>query len=1163
MILRLGGTRIMVEATLRNKAKENFKYKTILSEVEKAVESVKHHLNQITTQMINYDIHDKSHSEEVLDIIGQLLGDRCETLSFYELLLIYLSAYMHDSAMALPQWEYLLLQAIEGTNECKDNTLDFTICNDFRPIHMFAEAKQIITKNKDKLYGEFDTVSKFIFADENEAMLIEGLAELMCSYEQFRNRYARELKKSMNTVAEFIKYSKLLRMEFIRSTHHLRVEKNIHNLKKVLAPVLGNVDAESLLEQLTVICRSHCENVSYLTSKTCKYQMLDKQENNVCFIAQLLRLGDVIHFNSLRAPMSLYAEKRITDEISMMHWKAKFNELNYKIERKDGKVFISFSAYCRTPEEYYFIQDYMDWIDCEITNYYLLKNVWDKSNISNVEKYNLCIERNVDRTNILADKQKFVPDRNMKFVLEQSQILNLLTGIQLYKDKYLCLREIYQNAYDATKCMIAENNKRGIHTNYSIIFGIGEDILNGRSRKYIYCLDQGIGMDEYVIRNYLLNIGKSYYKSKDFAEKNVEWRNEVKPISQFGIGLLSGYMIADCIGVVTKSYVEDSKVISFMLEGVNEHFYYVNASREDTELLGEHGTIIKLYLKDCEQTIYNYKLKKYPLMLLTQDMNKFDKWDLGENCRYHLLYLVSKNIGIEMNDIEVYVRDDADDLNRIISRTTIFDYREYKDITQKDLELLWEDYHYMDGSKGVHFDAIAMREYMIDYRIVVRTSNIELFTVITLPTEVKDIWNNKILNYYGFMNARNCAVFVDGIPVESNISFDSEFREIIGRNSQGKCIINYYGEKRPVLSVDRSNIVDGLDFKEEIQTLKDELCDKLAEIVVMHISEVGATEKAELSNLILGIVLQEYPQLYNSVLKLLSQKENINLLFPDKVSERETSLRDIFEQRDIRVENIDFRKYKEFTRQIMINKMLCATKVTICQGNLVVENAIYTEPPRLKHSFSEEDNSMKFVAIRADIFDDEYSEYDLVSKYWPVVSPQLYDSLIDEYENIELHEKRTKLVSAYSNSISAIALIDPFYVDSKIGIMQPERDRFRKEILPDCVERIMNGFWLYELTNHGKIMQEEKSGRALFAFISPRDLSEGEMIFHEEFKRNNVERYKGISEGWSILFLGAIEKYIIVPGKIKVSEIIKLIPESYKKMDRWVEHYLPNGTKIE
>lgn len=52
-----------------------------------------------------------------------LLGDKLNLLSCYELILLYLSAYLHDSAMALPQWEYNVLKAVEGTEEIYDNTL--------------------------------------------------------------------------------------------------------------------------------------------------------------------------------------------------------------------------------------------------------------------------------------------------------------------------------------------------------------------------------------------------------------------------------------------------------------------------------------------------------------------------------------------------------------------------------------------------------------------------------------------------------------------------------------------------------------------------------------------------------------------------------------------------------------------------------------------------------------------------------------------------------------------------------------------------------------------------------------------------------------------------------------------------------------------------------
>ena len=62
------------------------------------------HSRQISSQMSEYDIHDERHSEKVIEIIENILGDKLQKLSFYELVLLYLSAYLHDSGMALPKW---------------------------------------------------------------------------------------------------------------------------------------------------------------------------------------------------------------------------------------------------------------------------------------------------------------------------------------------------------------------------------------------------------------------------------------------------------------------------------------------------------------------------------------------------------------------------------------------------------------------------------------------------------------------------------------------------------------------------------------------------------------------------------------------------------------------------------------------------------------------------------------------------------------------------------------------------------------------------------------------------------------------------------------------------------------------------------------------------
>lgn len=1153
---------MIIKDILERKATDNFLFQQILAKTNELLVKINHHNNQITAQMSDYDIHNEEHSEAVLNIIGLLLGDQCEKLSFYELMLIWLSAYLHDSAMALPYWELTLLQGLEGTDQYSDNTQDFRVCNDFKPAHSYVEAKNLVLYNKEKIYRSYELIKDFVFIADDEPTLIHDLAVMICEYEKFRNQYSDQLINKVNTASDYQKYNKHIRMEYIRSTHHIRVERNVNNLKKYYVSLLGNIITNELFSQLAFICRSHGESISYIMNNNCIITTLDHENINIFFIAQMLRLGDILHFEASRAPLSLLAEKGIFNEVSLRHWKAKSNELTLKIEKEKEKIRVIFTSFCKSPDNYYFIHDYIDWIDLELKHYFLLKEQWEKCEKIDTRKYDIPLETKVDRNHILADKTIFIPDRNMKFVLEQSKILELLTGIQLYKDKYLCLREIYQNAYDATKCMIAENNRKGITTDYKIQFGMGKDNIGGQEKTYIYCLDHGIGMDSYVINHYLLCVGKSYYRSKDFAENNIEWNNEVKPISQFGIGLLSGYMIADSIGVVTKSYYANSDYISFILEGVNEHSYYIPCNIEDKEKIGDHGTLVKLYLKRSESKINNKALAKYPLILLDSDQEKHKKWGLDSECEDNLLLLVSKNIGIEKRNISIWVENESQISKKLISRNEIFDYRKYDDISIQDLEILWKDSHYFDGTKDVYKAAINMREYMEDYEIYIQTENIELYALLPLPNKINETWTEKIVDYHGFVNKRRYSIFVDGIPVNDDNSLNHEFRDIIGINKQEKCLINFYGAKRPVLSVDRNNIVKMPSYENESLCLRESLAKEIARIAAEHIGKISESEKNSIADAVLSIILREYPLLFYRVMELLGKSEDLSIIFPDKLSARSFNLNEIFEKETLELAQMDFRKYKEFTTQILIYKLLNAQKIILNSGTLLVEGAKYNELPSLRHHFSEEHNSRRMVCIRADIFDEAYAEYDLISKYWPIASPQLYDAMVDEYDNIEIYPKRSKLASNCSNSVSAIAMIDPLFVDPKIGILEEKHDHFNRKKIPGNAERIQNEFWLYELSNHNKTVRENKQGMALFAFISPRKILSHEKDFVEELRQNDNERYKGITEGWSILFLGAIQKYVIVPGKTTIDGMIKHIPEYFRKMNQWIEHRLPNGTII-
>lgn len=1126
------------------------------------VENVSQHNKQIIAQMRDYDTHDKEHSEKVLEIIEDILGQNMEKLTVYELLLLYMSAYLHDSAMALPDWEYKVLKAVEGTEEYHDNTLEFTICNDYKPKHTYSEALRIIEENKDKLFC-YDTAKNYVCAKPTEDKMTESLAEFMQQYEEFRNGYITDLDKCKGSVSEYMDKSRWIRSEFIRQTHHIRAVENVESLKGKIADAIGGFYAEKFIEDLAVICRCHGENLESV------FQLPDARKDwlggtaNIQFLAMMLRLGDVIHFDSKRAPRSLYAEKQITDAVSYKHWNAKFQELQYKVQNTNGKVIICYQAYCEDPEMYYFIQDYMGWIDNEIDNYYVLKNRWEMNQSSENGQYCFNIEK-VDRTDIGYDKDQFVPDNDMKFVLNQSKILELLMGIQLYKDPFLCLREIYQNALDASKCMKAYNKKKGKTENLTIEFGIGEEDLHGKKERYIYCLDHGTGMNAYIIKNYLLHIGNSYYRSKDFAKQNTDWGYDVKPTSQFGIGLLSGYMLADKIGITTIHYEESGNALSFMMEGVNEHFYYTKPKRTEAEAIGDHGTLVKLYLKEEYRDKVNAEyIPKLPLALMSDSKKIKEYMEKGDAVEGNLLYILSQHIGIKCQDISVVVCDEDRKCHELYYSNTIFDQRNYEDIADEDIEILWKDRFYFDGSDNPYKTVIEKRDQIEDYVIKAVSENMELYSHITLPKKGIGEYDLKIYNFSEFLGNMEYSIFVDGIFIERRALHDRKTEEILGEDIVHSSLINYTGTKRPVLSVDRSFCVNFPEMETELAALRECFIEELQRIVAEHIRKENIGPEDPEQPVILDIAARKFPSISGKLMKELETSQHIELRFDENfLKENHYGLNEVFLNDEIRLNNLDFREYMEVTRRVILGRSVNADKISIQEQDAVIQGGEYQEFPYTNGRGYYDQISLRTIVVGADEWNGVFGDYDIVNTIWPIINPDLYKCLKLEEEIYEI-TKRCKHISESDNGIQGIANLDPVLIHPVYGVGSSKRHGImEKKGRVGEFGGLRQNFWLYEMTDFGRETREKKISYALYAYIAPRELSEMDQEMLAEYEESDPDYVRGVKEGWSILFLGACQKYVISPGIVPRAEMAGKVKEGYRKMNPDIIYLYSDGTKV-
>jgi hypothetical protein len=169
---------------------------------------------------------------------------------------------------------------------------------------------------------------------------------------------------------------------------------------------------------------------------------------------------------------------------------------------------------------------------------------------------------------------------DLRFSVDTSAALKLLTGNRLYSDSRVFLRELIQNAVDAC------NLKRRFEKNYdpSISLHFNDDI------SVVTVRDNGIGMDRQWIEKYFLTIGISLYQSSEVRSAGQRSRIDFNFISQFGIGFLSSFLVADKIVIKTRK--SDGPGLMITISNLRDYFDVRSIDGEFAP-----GTEVSLHLK--------------------------------------------------------------------------------------------------------------------------------------------------------------------------------------------------------------------------------------------------------------------------------------------------------------------------------------------------------------------------------------------------------------------------------------------------------------------------------------------------------------------------------------------------------------------------------------
>lgn len=1081
---------------------------------EKFVEligKVKDHLGEISKEMTEFDKHDASHSEAVLRIIEELLqAQHIEELTLLEAMVLRFCCYFHDTGMILPAYCLPLLEQVE-----KDPK---------------AEPKDGLKTWLRGKGNDFDSRKELFLLPEKREKYPNFLIRELMAYRDFR--LGLEPKPEDMDRERYIRQT---RHYYLRKQHGERSKIYAANLSRFFAESIHGSEAE-LAKIIGEICAAHSWEIKDVLKLSVQKELFDncpEMSCNVRYLAMLLRLGDLLHFGPERSSETLYLERESMDAESDLHWKAKQGTRGYRISpNASGGVDIAYHGSFDVPREYYFVQGHMNWVDRELSCY---ENFRRQMEVRRAErKYDLGLPEKVNREHL--DPQGFTPDRDFKFKLEHRNIIELLMGARLYRDEFMCLRELYQNALDACRCMRAE--RPGVER--EIEFGLGTDD-NG---DYLYCKDQGTGMTMDIVKNYLLRIGNSYYKSDEFRRKNAHWDNAVAPVSEFGIGLLSCYMIADRIDVITRHYtaVEEEKPIWISMTDNDDFGYQLETDWFIEDELGEHGTIVRLYLKEKYKPMATGYIPEEPkdaaFLLEYLDSDKLRGCALYEQYKNSLYHRVQQFVHIPEDGIPVYIRG-AD------RRAPIFRADECYDLAQrypKLKELLGSDAYSMLSEMlydiiDYRYRRIYAKKYLVETFLSTASqwetylvpeedaaektsASVMLRLPKVLPQDEHD-WDLLHLSFSVCWGYR--AVYIDGMPVHHG-----DWEESVRYSFRGKA--------RPRLTVDRGDIRETSENVRILRdTLRSKLAEKVADLLRSHIRQYPAVDDVAFWNAFIGYIsCAEQSELGGIVLRELSRdvlKDHLVCGVP---------LHDWFWEAEQEAEGSVLQRCPNVLKKELVTLIMNAESLRLDNKTLRIRRG----PQRL---IGEEETAAirrlcmyySNLAVRVDEWPEEYGAYDAVSTLEGMVQRTTWEKL---HKNAILENRICEIYGNFFSQNDPVWLDTPSWQDVLLFLQEPQDQR-----------------GIHSSPYNSFFHMDGSKRYVAYVFVPPRTLTAEEEAELERY-RLIPEYIRGVREGWSILFYDYKNGYVIAPGIQKREDMLKLLPREALEHDDGLEYYFTDDT---
>jgi len=473
----------------------------------------------------NYTDHGKKHSETILTNILRILGEESiKKFSTLDLWLILEATYLHDCGMYITR----------------------------------EEAKKVIQDDSFKSYY---------------SNILNNPEHPMYSYTQFFSQDKNGF--SYNQKHYNVDYDYAMRFiisSYKRSSHAADFRKVIGNSKKLLHDRIYRI--------LFSISESHGKNFEDVMKLPKKENGIGNEIGHPIFIACLLRMGDLLDIDNKRFSEKLI--ENIEDIIpidSKEHLEKHKSITHFWIDQER----IEITATVNSGEESYnvaeVIGNWFSYIEDEYNN--------------QLHNWNDIIPKNIGTSlpilgelKIDIENYEYINSKNKpKFSLDINNTLSLLMGTSIYDKKEKAIREILQNAIDATYLRVFEENKEQLISKDVISLKEVKQLFENKKieviinkisedKEYnqwdIIIKDKGIGIDKEHLK-YIIEAGSSYKDSK----KNVLIKNMpswLKPSGNFGIGFQSIFMLTERVNLKSKSLFSQESIDVDLMKPASKNY---------------------------------------------------------------------------------------------------------------------------------------------------------------------------------------------------------------------------------------------------------------------------------------------------------------------------------------------------------------------------------------------------------------------------------------------------------------------------------------------------------------------------------------------------------------------------------------------------------------